>query len=413
MKIMKTRILLLIGALIFAGLSLQAQHKGPHHRPHKGGGLFEMINQSKEELQLTPEQETALGNLEVESKAEMEALKAQEFDSREEKHQAFRAMKQSHKEKVDAILTDEQHAILKANRKEKIKAHHEMMQKVDKKKLRAELKQYQQENIEPVMLEKRAALEEVISEEDKATLASLRPKFEARKQDMKQKHKEMKEKRKEMKKECTENKEECKKKCEGKGKGAMHEGHQGRKHHASSDDPDVKALRSLAEKYETEIDALLEPLADLRKQWEADKKAIMERYLPEGAEPMDGKLHKFMSPRKEGMAGKHHGHFLLLDPNKATANNIEAAEIISNAKIFPNPASSEMTLSYELQTEGWVQLELKDEDGRLVKALEEGNKAAGTQQLLIDVSGLRNGVYYISILSQGKQSVVQAVVAKN
>ena len=412
---MKTRILFLVVALVFAGISLQAQHHRGHHQKHHKSGIFEMINQSKEELQLTPEQETALNNLQTEAKAEMEALKEQEFESREAKHEAFKALRKSHKEKVDAILTDEQHTILKENRKKKVKAHHEMMQKVDKTKLRADLEQYHKENIEPVMLEKRAELEKVISEEDKATLASLRPKFEARKQDMKQKHKEMKEKRKEMKEKCTETKEECKKKCEGEGKGegAMHERHQRRKHHASSDDPDVQTLHALAEKYETEIDALLEPMADLHKQWEADKKAIIESHLPEGAESMDGKPHKFMHPRKKGMPGKHHGHFLLLDPNKTTADNIDAPEMVSNAKVFPNPASSEMTLSYELKAEGLVKLELKNEEGRLVEVLGESNKAAGTHQLIIDVSGLRNGVYYISILSQGQQSVVQAVVAKN
>lgn len=411
---MKTRILFLIVALVFSGISLQAQqHEGPHHRKHHKGGIFEMINQSKEELQLTPEQETALSTLETEFKAEREALKEQEFESREDKHQAFRAMKQTHKEKVDAILTEGQHAILKANRKKKVKAHHEMMQKVDKKKLKAELEQYRKDNIEPVMLEKRAALDKVISEEDKATLASLRSKFEARKQDMKQKHKEMKGKRKEMKKECNkEVKKECKEKC--KKEGAMGEGHPPHmKHRFSPDDPDVKALHALADKYETDIDALLEPLADLRKQWEADKQAIMERHLPEGAESLDGKPNKFMHPRKKGMPGKHNAHFLLLDPNKATADNTDASEIVSNAKVFPNPASSEMTLSYELQAEGWVQLELKNEEGRLVEVLEESNKTKGTHQLTIDVSGLRNGVYYISILSQGKQSVVQAVITNN
>ena len=69
---MKTRILFLVVALVFAGISLQAQHHRGHHQKHHKGGIFEMINQSKEELQLTPEQETALNNLQTEAKTEME-----------------------------------------------------------------------------------------------------------------------------------------------------------------------------------------------------------------------------------------------------------------------------------------------------------------------------------------------------
>ena len=105
------------------------------------------------------------------------------------------------------------------------------------------------------------------------------------------------------------------------------------------------------------------------------------------------------------------GHFLLLDPS-APAENPAKAAVTANVNVYPNPATNRMTLDYTLLKDGNVRIELRDKEGNLVKVVEEGQKSAGDYSLPVDATTLQDGVYYLTIISQGQQTAQKVVVAK-
>jgi len=391
---MKTRIAIIAFALFLSGIALQAQ---PHHGRHHGPGILGNLEQMQEELDLTANQVEQLEALKVEMDKEKEALKSQEFEDHHARREAFHEMMESYKDQVDNILTEEQKNTLKEKRKERHKAHREQMEKVDKKGMRAALRQHQETKVKPVLLEQRAKLEAKISAEDKQALAELRTKFAAKKAEMKAKRKEMKGKHKQMKKQ---------------GERAERPHHRHKQHgERMKNDPDHQALMALAEKYEEDIDALMQEIEPQHKQWQEEKKAIIEEYMPKDAEHPQWKADKHHKNRIHGHRGMRKGHFLLMDPNDTSQEAVQATTIKA-AQVFPNPASSRMTLSYELLEDGKVTVELRGESGGTAKVLDEGFKPAGAQRLEIDASTLNNGVYYIAISSGKQQATVKVIVAK-
>lgn len=170
----------------------------------------------------------------------------------------------------------------------------------------------------------------------------------------------------------------------------------------------------------------MEEVKEEREQWRQDMRAIHEKYAPEPEEGRgkkeDGKKgkgdkpmnpegrhpHKGMHPYGKGMKM---GHFLLLDPNVTAEAPAEAA-VTANVKAYPNPAANLVTLEYTLLKAGNVRIELRDKEGALVKVVEEGPKAAGDYSLPVDATPLRDGIYYLTIVSQGQKTAQKVVVAK-
>ena len=105
------------------------------------------------------------------------------------------------------------------------------------------------------------------------------------------------------------------------------------------------------------------------------------------------------------------GHFLLLDPNAPSEAPTKAA-VTTNVNVYPNPAANRMTLDYTLLKGGNVRIELRDKEGNLVKVVEESQKAAGDYSLPVDATTLQDGVYYLTIISQGQRTAQKVVVAK-
>lgn len=383
---MKIRMVLFAALLLLAASNVQAQH---HGRPH-GPGLFGAIDEMSEALNLTESQQSQLQTLKEQMDAEMKTLHDQDFEDKDARREAFHQTMTSYKEKVDAILTDEQESLLKAKRKEAGQKRREQMEKIDRQGLKDALMKHHEEEVLPVLLAKRAEFEKELSAEDQAKLAELRTNFDAKRAAHKAKREEMRQQMKE------------------KGERPPHppKGDH-RAHGAKADDPDHQAVKALVEKYDAQLTAVMEELAPQQESWKKEREAILQQFAPEGApEKGKGRHHG-----KFGHKGMNKAHFLLLDPN-ATPATTDKASVVTAAKAYPNPASSEMTLSYELKQAGTVKIELRNESGGTVKVLENTSKAAGTQQLNVDVSGLRDGVYYLAIISGGQQSVVKAIVAK-
>ncbi len=221
---------------------------------HRGGNgtSFRAIEELKEELQLTPEQEKAIEELKKETRnAQKEARNAERARKR--------SMHQSLKSELDAILTPAQTQILEA--------HHEA-QRAKAKAMRDEMRGYHEQNVAPVLLEQRKKLELKISDEDKATLTKIRAE---RKASRPQKN--------------------------GGQKGDSR--------------PHKDELSALVQKYDEEINILMEEIKPKREQWEKDMKAIAEANQPEGRGRQQMK-----KGRQRSKPGFKKAGFLLMDPDK-------------------------------------------------------------------------------------------------
>ena len=383
---MKIRIALFAALFFLAASNIYAQHHGRHHGPR----LLDAIDEMGEDLQLSNQQQAQLETLKKDMEADMQALHEQDFEDHAAKREAFHNTMASYKEKVNEILTDEQETMLKEKRKERMHKRHEQMKNVDKEEMRAALRAHHDQEVLPVLLAKRAEFDKELSTDDRAKIAELRAKFKIKKAEHRAKREEMRKRMKE----------------DGEKHPHHHREHRG--HGPKTDDPDHQALKALLDKYDAELTAVMESLAPQQEQWKKERDAILQKFMPEDAPAKREGRHL----GKFGHKAMKKGHFLLLDPN-ATPSIINSKTTVINAiKAYPNPASSNITLSYELLQDGNVKIELRNESGGTIKVLEEARKKSGAQQLNIDVSSLRDGVYYIAIISGGGQSIVKTVIAK-
>ena len=392
--------ILLIGALLLSGNALMAQrghhgHHGPHSK-HRPMFSFDDLMGMQTELELTDQQVNQLGELKTSFDQERESLKAKEFNSREEHREAFHGLMKEYKGKLDEVLTAEQLEKIETMKAERRARHKDRMENVDKEGLRKAMMDYKDTNIQPVMLKQRAKLEPKISAEDKAILAELRPVFEANRKAMEQ-----------LRKDPNHSREDVK---------AMRENHK----------EERERLKGLVEKYDEDIEALLAEVKGQAEQWHEDMREIHREYMPKPEEGQrkrgegrrgSGEKHR-QHDGHHGHKGKHAGergmhkaHFLLLDPN-APAEGPALAAVTENVRVYPNPAASNMTLEYSLLKAGSVRIELRDKDGTLVRIVEESQKVAGDYTLPIDASSLQDGIYYLTIISQGQQTAEKVVVSR-
>ncbi|MCB0588757.1 MAG: T9SS type A sorting domain-containing protein [Phaeodactylibacter sp.] len=393
---------LLIGVFLLAATAVFGQpgHHGHHPPGMKQGPMFSIgdLMEMKTELQLTDEQMGQLGELNTAFEQDLQKLKGQDFESGEDHREAFHNLATEYKGKLGQVLTEEQLAKLEAIKAERRARHKEYMDNVDKDGLRSELNAYHEKNIRPVMQQQRAKLDEKISAEDKTLISELRTKFEANRQEMQQ-----------LKDSPEHSRDDFK---------AMREEHK----------DEMEALKGLVEKYSEDIDAVLAEVEGQQEQWHKDMRAIHEKYAPNpeeghrrGKDGKKGKGEKQMRrpghPPHPGPGMPPHGkdmrkgHFLLLDPNAPAETSMEGA-VTTNVKVYPNPAANRMTLEYTLLKAGNVRIELRDKEGNLTKVVEEGQKTAGDYSLPVDATSLQDGVYYLTIVSQGQQTATKVVVAK-
>ena len=78
---------------------------------------------------------------------------------------------------------------------------------------------------------------------------------------------------------------------------------------------------------------------------------------------------------------------------------------------YPNPFNTTLNVQFSLKNNAKVQLNVMDLTGKVV-ATESMNKASGIHNESLDVSGLSNGLYIISITLDGKVLSSQRVVKK-
>ena len=100
-----------------------------------------------------------------------------------------------------------------------------------------------------------------------------------------------------------------------------------------------------------------------------------------------------------GMHSYDISDILSVDENELALNSI---------KIYPNPATSEFTISQNLSSKGNVQL--FDISGKKIKELFKGNFSAN-KNITVKTDGLAAGIYLVKV-NNGKQSVTKKLIIK-
>ncbi len=91
------------------------------------------------------------------------------------------------------------------------------------------------------------------------------------------------------------------------------------------------------------------------------------------------------------------------------SNNLES---LWQAKVYPNPFSSTVTIELNLPAKEDVSINLYDNKGSLLKNIFKAGKPAGTTRFSIDGSNLSNGVYYCEIAGKGERILKKLVLQK-
>lgn len=324
------------------------------------------LSQLKSDLNLSEEQFTNLEKLQLDSRAEMKALKENTTLSQEEKKAKMMELRSNQKAAHDAILTEEQKTKLKTLRAEKQKLHKAEMAEMKEthKAKKAELKTL------------RAEFDSKISTVDKEKIENLRVVFQNAKKEM---HSNFK-------------------------------GQKGQKGQRPSKE-EMKAkrdeMKAHKEKFRADHESELAELKSLNEKYGDEIKSFLEE---KGFNPDHDKLNKNKGNKTEktsktgGRKGngnrnlKHgdnvHG-FLLMD----FTNDSNTDTKISDAavKIFPNPSNGLTNVTYEVRSKGNVTVQIKDESGKVIKTLVNETAEKGNYNLEVNTIELRNNNYFIVV----------------
>lgn len=385
---MRNRIILSLLVVFVTIGNLLAQHG--HRMPAMG-----LTEEMKTELGLTAEQATSLDQLHQETKAAMTALHERTDLDHDGKRTAAREIHQATKDRVAEILTEEQLANLKAMHTAQQEERRELMESVDHKAMRAELREYKKTEIAPVMRAQRLKLEETLSQEDQESLTVIRATLKAARAAAKEEHRE----RKAVQGEAQEGRHHA--------KSGHHRPHHGQKLHRleESHPTEFAALKAIVEKYDTDITDLLEEVKPQQEAWKAAQKAIRERYIPadlqrdHAARPHHRQDEEEHAERAE-LARKI--HFLLQDPNKEGEEDRTETQLVERfvASTYPNPTTNTTILTFELPAATTMRIDLRDENGNLVKNISQEQFNAGQHKLTVDLADVQNGTYYLTLNSR-------------
>ncbi|MCD4733619.1 T9SS type A sorting domain-containing protein [bacterium] len=119
-------------------------------------------------------------------------------------------------------------------------------------------------------------------------------------------------------------------------------------------------------------------------------------------------------------AGMEYAYYLEVTELDGTVSRFGPSEIVVPGAVseltlsdpYPNPASSALTISYELATDGAVSLSVYDLSGRLVETLVSGEQTAGRHSVSWDSSTSATGVYLIRLEAAGEAITKRAVISR-
>mgnify|MGYP003623292908 CR=1 FL=1 len=88
-----------------------------------------------------------------------------------------------------------------------------------------------------------------------------------------------------------------------------------------------------------------------------------------------------------------------------------ADDIILLHKVYPNPVTTELTISYTLIEKAQIQIFLVASNGIEVRRMLKHTQDVGVKQETINCSGLMSGTYHLKIIA-GQQIITQTIIKK-
>lgn len=136
-----------------------------------------------------------------------------------------------------------------------------------------------------------------------------------------------------------------------------------------------------------------------------------------------GKKHQRRGGKGQGMPPGEGFHFqrmltpegfILLDPAEPfpTNNAFGISDDQLEVSIFPNPASQSTQISIALDKQTQVKVLLLDGEGNELKKVAETDSNAGIFSTNVDISNLKDGLYFIQIQA-GNKSATQRLIVKH
>jgi hypothetical protein len=90
----------------------------------------------------------------------------------------------------------------------------------------------------------------------------------------------------------------------------------------------------------------------------------------------------------------------------------KVASFISKLTAYPNPFTSSSTLSYKLNSNQYVQIDMYNTNGMKVQTLVQGNQPQGAHTTNLNALNLPEGMYLIRLFANGGISQIPVVLAK-
>ena len=93
-----------------------------------------------------------------------------------------------------------------------------------------------------------------------------------------------------------------------------------------------------------------------------------------------------------------------------TNTNTSASSIpvtFSLEQNYPNPFNPSTKISYKLQVGGYIELQVFDISGKQITSLVNSSRGAGSYEVEFNAAGLSSGVYFYTLIVDGRQMGVK------
>lgn len=275
-----------------------------------------------------------------------------------------------------------------------------------------EMRAYFQDNVLPVLVSEREALDNQLSQADKTRIDEIRTEMKSMRESMWAQRAEMRnsderpslEQRKEMRE------------------------HRNKMHDLMDE------ITGMSLKYDSEISASLEALRDQAGTWCNNRQGRNNGNFKRGYNcpgNMRGAGNRGFGGRGQGMGrgpgmGRGHGMgmgprgwmtpegFLLFDPANPMpfVDDNAFSPDDSQINLFPNPADNSVQISANLDSNADVTIELIDKDGQVVITRSQRNAGAGLFTETLNLEDLDTGIYFVKLNTGSKKYVERLVVKK-
>lgn len=138
---------------------------------------------------------------------------------------------------------------------------------------------------------------------------------------------------------------------------------------------------------------------------------------PDGVRGEGEELEEIEITRPTGLLMTEGGDLMVLSADMNSADdlvkNLDSKDLelgLMDLSVFPNPMSTSSMISFELETSGYVSVQLFDSKGNRISTLFEGSQRAGVQQILCAKEELSSGLYFVLVQSGDKSEAMAVTI---